>query len=240
MEIKHSKWFAAGPEVQRALLLLSDGAFRLFLYICLNAGRSTGRLSMSYFDLANRLGRSRRSIASHFDELRRQGICRMHPAVNQHQCTEIEVCDEFWPYTREPSNIQPSENEQYLARIKAFLSKRACVQSTFTAADEKSVANLNAHQVPIELVERAIALGCCRKYVSLLNGSDSGPIFSLAYFRDVIEEVQDPEIPSGYWNYITPELEHLEKKWTEEQAKVAGANAASASRLKSTETRGCS
>lgn len=237
MEIKHSNWFAAGPEVQHALLLLSDGAFRLFFYICLNASRSTGRLSMSYFDLANGLGRSRRSIASHFDELRRQGICRMHPAVNQHQRTEIEVCDEFWPYSRDLSNIQTSEKDKYLARIKAFLSKRACVQSTFTAADERTVANLNARQVPIALVERAIALGCCRKYVSLLNGTDSGPIFSIAYFRDVIEEVQDPEIPSGYWNYITPELERLEKKWIEEQAKVAGADTASTSRPKSTETR---
>ncbi len=76
-----------------------------------------------------------------------------------------------------------------------------------------------------------------RKYVSLLNGTDSGPIFSIAYFRDVIEEVQDPETQSGYWDYITPELEHLEKKWIEEQAKVAGANTASTSRPKSAETR---
>ncbi len=46
---------------------------------------------------------------------------------------------------------------------------------------------------------------------------------SFAYFRDVIEEVQDPGIPSGYWNYIMPEMEHLEKKWMEERDKVAGA-----------------
>jgi hypothetical protein len=33
MEIKHSNWFAAGPEIQRALLSLSDGAFRLYFYL---------------------------------------------------------------------------------------------------------------------------------------------------------------------------------------------------------------
>jgi len=42
MEIKHSNWFAAGQEVQRALLLLSDGAFRLYFYLCFTANRSTG------------------------------------------------------------------------------------------------------------------------------------------------------------------------------------------------------
>ena len=73
MEIKHSIWFAAGPEVQRALLSLSDGAFRLYFYLCLNASRRTGRISLSYADLAHTLERSRRSISSHFDQLRHQG-----------------------------------------------------------------------------------------------------------------------------------------------------------------------
>ena len=204
----------------------------MYFYICLNASRRTGRISISYVDLAKRLGRSRRSIASHFDELRLKEVCRINPAVNQRRCTEIEVCEEFWPYTRLNSSTQPSESEQYLAHIKVCLSKRACVQATFTAADEISIANLLAHQVPLDTVERAIALGCCRKYVSLLNGSDNGLIFSMAYFCDVIEEVQDPDIPSGYWNYIMPELEHLEKKWVVERNKAGDAKLASAAGAK--------
>ena len=32
-------------------------------------------------------------------------------------------------------------------------------------------------------------------------------------FRGLIEEVCDPEMPSGYRDYIMPELGHLEKKW---------------------------
>ena len=237
IEIKHSNWFAAGPETKNALTLLSDGAFRLYFYICLNASRRTGRISISYLDLANRLGRSRRSIASHFDELRRQGICRMNPAVNQHQCTEIEVCDEFWPYTRANSSVESSESKQYLARIKAFLSKRACVQSNFEAADERTIANLLTQQVPLERIERAIALGCCRKYVSLLNGTDSGPIFSIGYFREVIEEVRDPKIPSGYWSYVMPELHKLEKKWLKKQEETTDAKRATAAGQKIKKTR---
>jgi hypothetical protein len=161
----------------------------------------------------------------------------MTPAVNQHRCTEVEICDDFWPYTKTERGIQPSESARYIASIRCFLSKRACVRSGFTAADEKFAGDLMAQNVPLERIERAIALGCCRKYVSLLNGTDSDIIFSFAYFRDVIEEVCDPEIPSGYWDYVTPELLHLEKKWAEKQNAVAGAKPASAPGPKTEETR---
>jgi hypothetical protein len=77
-------------------------------------------------------------------------------------------------------------------------------------------------------MERAIALGCCRRYISLLNGTASDPIFSLLYFRDLIEEVRDPGLPAGYWSYIMPELEHLERKWQVKQAMVANAEVAPA------------
>jgi hypothetical protein len=155
MELKHSNWFAAGPEVQRALLSLSDGAFRLYFYLCLNASRRTGRISISYADLANTLERSRRSISSHFNELRRQGICVIQPAVNQHHCTEVEIADEYWPYTKEITGIQPSKGEEYLARIKSFLSARACIRCAFTAADQKFAAELLARDVALDQILNA-------------------------------------------------------------------------------------
>lgn len=237
MEIKHSNWFAAGPEIQRALLSLSDGAFRLYVYLCLNASRRTGRISMSYADLAQTLERSRRSISSHFDELRHQGICIIQPAVNQHHCTEIEIADEFWPYTKAYTGNRSSKGEENLAQIRSFLSARSCVQCAFSTADQTFAAGLLDSDVTLDQIERAIALGCCRRYISLLNGTASDPIFSLLYFRDVIEEVRDPGLPAGYWSYIMPELEHLERKWQAKQFSVANAEVASAAGPKSKETR---
>ena len=35
-------WFAAGREFTQAITLLSDGAFKLYVYACLHAGRHTG------------------------------------------------------------------------------------------------------------------------------------------------------------------------------------------------------
>jgi hypothetical protein len=234
MEIKHSNWFAAGPEVQRALLLVSDGAFRLYFHLCLNASRKSGVISMSYSDIAHALGRSRRSITSDFEVLRRQGICLVHPAVNQHQCTKIEICDEFWPYIKVSIAVQPLPGEQYLTQIKSYLSERACIRCTFNPADEKFATDLLARDVSLQQIERAITLGCCRKYVSLLNGIDRGPILSLAYFRELIEEAGGTEIPPGYWSYLMLEIAYLENKWLAAQAKVADAKVASAAKSKET------
>jgi hypothetical protein len=183
------------------------------------------------------LERSRRSISSHFDQLRHQGICIIQPAVNQHHCTEIEIADEFWPYKKENTGTQPSKGAEYLAQIKSFLCARACIRCAFTAADQKFATDLLANNVTLDQIERAIALGCCRRYISLLNGTASDPIFSLLYFRDVIAEVRDPELPAGYWAYIMPELAHLEQKWRAKQTQVADAEIASAVGPKCYETR---
>lgn len=237
MEIKHSNWFAAGLETQRALLSLSDGAFRLYFYICLNASRKTGTFSISYADLAHTLERSRRSISSHFDELRHRGVCIIRPAVNQHHSTEIEIADEFWPYTKENTGNRSSKGEADLAQVKSFLSARSCIQCAFSTADRTFAAGLLNGDVTLDQIERAIALGCCRRYISLLNGTASDPIFSLLYFRDVIDEVRDPGLPAGYWSYIMPELEHLERKWQAKQSLVANAEDAPAGGPKIKETR---
>lgn len=76
--------------------------------------------------------------------------------------------------------------------------------------------------VSLELIERAIALGCSRKYVSLLNGTDDELIYSFAYFRDLIEEASDRETPDGYWDFQKLQLKSLENKWT---AKKSSADA---------------
>jgi hypothetical protein len=134
MQIKHSTWFAVGQEVQRAILLLSDGAFRLYLYICLNAARDTGSFSMSYHDVAHVLNRSRRSVSAYFEELRKAGVCQLHVALNQHQQTEVTICDEFWPYTRTNSTTPSSDSDQNLSQIKSLLSRRACISCAWTVA----------------------------------------------------------------------------------------------------------
>src|SRR5882672_7186332 len=69
-KLKHpTGWFAAGREVISAMALLSDGAFKLYMLLCLRADRSTGRLEVDQASLAKSLAKSRRSIVVYFEEL---------------------------------------------------------------------------------------------------------------------------------------------------------------------------
>ena len=74
-------WFAAGREVAEALTLLPDQSFRLYLYICLNADRRTGRLVIDSANLARVLGRDQTAIEDHFSELSSHGVCHRRGGV---------------------------------------------------------------------------------------------------------------------------------------------------------------
>jgi hypothetical protein len=78
-----------------------------------------------------------------------------------------------------------------------FLARR-CVQSSFTAADEKLVLSLHRRGIPLVQVERAILLGTARKYVSLLQHGRGTPISSLHYFTALFEAVHQ-EVSPQYW-----------------------------------------
>ena len=100
MSVRHfhlkqaSGWFAAGREVETALRLLSDAAFKLFLWLCLHAERSCGSISVSTVAIAHELGKSETQIATALDELLHQGVCHHLPGET------IRIADRFWPYQR--------------------------------------------------------------------------------------------------------------------------------------------
>ncbi len=75
-----SGWFAAGPEFERALKLLSEGAFKLFAFVCLYADRPSGRLDFDRKELARCLGKSRSTLSRQLFELDHLGICKLATA----------------------------------------------------------------------------------------------------------------------------------------------------------------
>jgi hypothetical protein len=212
--LKHpAGWFAAGREVSRALQLLSDGAFKLYIHLCLTADRSTGQYRGDHADLVKALGKSRRSVVIYLEELRRQRVCATQPARNQHGHGKIEICDAFWPYERRPPQQKPQSLAEYTAHIRLALAGLACVKVSFSPADEKLAAALFQRQVPIEVVEHGILMGCTRKYMTLLTTPTSGLIVSLSYFQNAIEEAATSKISSDYWQYLRHRIDGLEKEW---------------------------
>jgi len=198
-------WFAAGWQFGEALLSLSDAAFRLFAWLCLNADRHTGQARMPPLEIARALRRTESWTQAALNELVERAVCRCWTAE------VIEVTDGYWPYEKQPSG---SELQEYVVQVRKMLSVPACVRCRFTPADEKLARDLHRRGVTVAQIERAIWLGCARKYATLLaNGAASMPIASLSYFTAVIDEVCLTSTPESYWAYIRRQLRELERQW---------------------------
>ena len=83
----------------------------------------------------------------------------------------------------------------------------ACVQASFSAADEKLALGMYRRGVSMEQITRAILLGCARKYVAMLNAGTRTPITSLQYFADIVEEVSESAIPESYWEPLRSKVD---------------------------------
>src|ERR1044072_2985146 len=63
------RWFAAGREVAEAMALLSDGAFKLFIWLCLHAERRRGAVAADPGAMACALGRTIAEITTNLGDL---------------------------------------------------------------------------------------------------------------------------------------------------------------------------
>lgn len=208
LELKRPNgWFAAGQEVKCALELLSDGSFKLFVWLCLHADRSRGTLSGSPADLARALGKEEREIKRALEELERQEVCALRSSGL------VEIRDRFWPYQRNPNSSTSDESRDYIAEVKRVFLDRRCVQSSFTIADEKMALSLFNRGVSLIHVQRAILLGSARKYAAIVQTGRGTPISGLNYFSSVLEEVQQ-EISPQYWKYVAQRVKAFEQAWS--------------------------
>jgi hypothetical protein len=203
-----SGWFAAGAEVQRAAKLLSDGAFKLFVWLCLHAERESGMLHVAAYDLATAIGKTEGDIRICLAELVKCGVCYCGSA------DLIVVCDYFWPYVRAAQLLPVQDADLYIADVKrTFLSQR-CVSSAFTPADIRIAAGWHESGISLERAQRAILLGCLRKYATMINHGSGTPITTLGYFHTLVYEVDHISASPGYWQYVAMRLADLEHRWS--------------------------
>jgi hypothetical protein len=205
-------WFAAGKGFRKAATSLSDGAFKLFVYVCMEANRHTGRLEATHQELATALRKSKRSIGTHVHELHLQGFCNVVSASNQYGRTVLEVSDCYWPYCRCEPNPQLPEEQTYVHSIREYLLSLGCVSGQFSAADEQTARRLYRRAIPLGVIENALLLGACRKYESWFHHQAPEPIQSLYYFQPVIAEIQAQPLPPGYARYLRGKLQEYARK----------------------------
>jgi hypothetical protein len=220
---RSSGWFAAGLEVATALPLLSDAAFKLYIFLCLNVDRHSARMVWEPMELATLLHRDCPSVTDSLQELCRRGVCIRRPAAAGRFTTDrlsVEICDRFWPYEKPPVEEFGIDQDHYVQRVRQMLLRPACVRSNFSGADERLAALLYRRGVTLVHLQRAICLGCARKYASLLNADEYSPrlISSLHYFSVLVEEVSDSPAGEGYWKHVEHKAFQLERMWMERAA----------------------
>lgn len=200
-------WFAAGWTFAEAMSVLSDAAFKLFAWLCLNADRHTGRTRIGVAEIAQCLGRSAGEIETAREELAQRGVCRV-------EGIEVEVADRYWPYEKQACRAGA---EEYAAQVRQLLSEPACVRCRFSAADERMARALYERGVTLAQLAHAIWLGCARKYTTLLSSQAAAPpIASLSYFAAVIEEVVEQSksnTSDAYRSYVRRKAAALEGEW---------------------------
>ncbi len=212
-------WFAAGVEVQKAMTLLSDGAFRLFVYLCMNARRDTGVLETSLTQLAKNVSRAQHTVRLYLREMQKLEICRFEFSNNPLGRGMIEITESFWPYQKNPAETPPDESTAFMMKIRNLLQARACVRPIQSAADEIQARDWFDKGITIEQIEQAILVGCIRKYVSWRNNQTRELIGSLRYFEPILQELQNMKPAQEYWSYLRYRLGRMENQWKQSHGK---------------------
>jgi len=208
-------WFPAGDAFRKALAILSDGAFRLFAYLCLEADWRTGQFQSTHKELALAMGKSKRAMGSYIAELEAREICRVNPGKNQFAHTTFEISDSYWPYLRLEDRPESPEQKAYIESVRTCFLSLGCGSGRFGSADAAAARDLEQQGIPLSLVEEAMLMGACRKYSSWFEGSALEPIQSLHYFDQLIAEIQKQPLPPGYSAYLRDKIRKLAALWDE-------------------------
>jgi len=211
-------WFAAGEGFRSALGLLSDGAFKLFAHLSLQANRRTGCLAATHRELAAALGKSKRIIGSYVAELEAKEVCIVRLGENQFTATVYEISDRYWPYHRIPSCPESPEIGSYVESVRECFDGLGCTSSKFGPAEIETTRQLQRRAIPLGIIHDAMLLGACRKLDSWLNGGPVEPIRSMAYFEPLIAEIQAKPLPAGYSVYLQKKIQRFSKSWQESVA----------------------
>jgi hypothetical protein len=208
-------WFAAGDAFRKALALLSDGAFRLFAYLCIEADRRSGRLQATHKELSAALGKSKRAIGTYVAELEAGGICHVKTGKNQFTGTIFEICDSYWPYRRAGNAVESPEQKTYVESVRECFLALGCGSGKFGAAEAAAARGMQNRGIPLAVIEEAMLMGACRKYTSWFEGRALEPIRGLSYFEPLIAEIQEKPFPPGYSSYLRGKVRQFAESWNE-------------------------
>jgi hypothetical protein len=165
-------------------------------------------------------------VTDSLQELCRREVCIQHPDADGRIAPDrlsIEICDRFWPYEKQPVDDFGIDQTRYVQRVRQMLSATVCVRVNFSAADERLAAVLYQRGVTLVHLQRAIWLGCARKYVAMLNSPENAAmlITSLSYFSALVDEVADTPAGDDYWRHLQNRVTQMEGMWLSRAGQAA-------------------
>jgi hypothetical protein len=219
---KATGWFPAGDGFLKAMTVLADGPFKVFVYLCLNTDRQTACCQSSYQRLAAGVGKSRHSVEAYVAELKAKGLCTIVTSRIPYVGSTIRIADEYWPFMTAGEDAGSNCGESYVDSVRKMFMALGCTSGRFGPTEERLAEDFERKGIPLGVIEDAMMVGACRKYVSWLNSGPSAPIASLHYFEAIIEEVLERPFPAGYREYMHLQVEKLARLHAGRAEKTAG------------------
>jgi hypothetical protein len=95
----------------------------------------------------------------------------------------------------------------YVASVVTLYLEMPDTPMRVSASDQWLARHFHQDGVPLETVETALLLGSLRRLIRPADAQRLAPIRSLAYFRPVIEELQENPAPENYRDYLRLKLQ---------------------------------
>jgi hypothetical protein len=106
----------------------------------------------------------------------------------------------------------PDSAASYIASVVTLYLEMPDTPMRVSASDQWLARHLHQDGVPLETVETALLLGSLRRMIRPADAPRLTPIRSLAYFRPVIEELQENPAPESYREYLRLKLRIATRK----------------------------
>ena len=113
----------------------------------------------------------------------------------------------------------PNPVAAYVAAVITLYMDMPDTPMRISASDQWLARHFYQDGVPMETVETALLLGSLRRLIRPADSPRLAPIRSLAYFRPVIEELQENPAPENYREYLKMKLRMATQKTPAETQK---------------------
>jgi hypothetical protein len=100
----------------------------------------------------------------------------------------------------------------YVASVVTLYLEMPDTPIRVSASDQSLARHFQQEGIPLETVETALLLGSLRRLIRPTDAPRLTPIRSLAYFRPVIEELQENPAPDNYRQYLRLKLQLFAKQ----------------------------